>query len=188
MPISSELPVRLEPRGGTLPPSKAAWSEVFALSARSAPSDRSCVAEGSHSRGSRPDVVSVVKMGDDVVVVFSSDAFARDESLAGHLVSFGGALTTRSLFSIEKSLVSSSGRILYRLFDSNTGGGRVEVVKACPETWGRGIFECAIDKVSVHDIKVSDWPTEEESSPVCKSLVVAAESCAQRPTLLPPRF
>ncbi len=95
-------------------------------------------------------------MGDDMVVVFSFDAFARDELLAGHLVSFGGALTTQSSFSIEKSLVSSSGRILYRLFDSNTGGGWVEVVKTRPETWGGGIFECTIDKVSECDIKVSD--------------------------------
>ncbi len=114
-------------------------------------------------------------MGDDMVVIFLFDAFARDELLAGRLVSFGGALTTRSSFCKEESLVSSIGRILYWLFDSNTGGGQVEVVKARPETWGRGIFKCMIDKVSVCDIKVSDRPTEEESSPVCKSLVVAAE-------------
>ncbi len=31
---------------------------------------------------------TVVKMGDDVVVIFSSDAFTRDELLAGRLVSF----------------------------------------------------------------------------------------------------
>ena len=88
MLIPSELPVRREPRGGTLPSDKAAWSEVFALSARSAPSDRSCVMEGSHSRGSRPNAVSVVTMGDDMVVAFSFDAFTRDELLAGCLVSF----------------------------------------------------------------------------------------------------
>ncbi len=126
-------------------------------------------------------------MGDDMVVIFSFDAFARNELLAGRLVSFGGALTTRSSIPRERSLVSSIGRILYRLFDSNTGGDRVEVVKACPKTWGRGIFECAVDKVSVHDIKVSDRPTGEENSPVCKSLVVAAESGTRRPTLLLPR-
>ncbi len=63
----------------------------------------------------------------------------------------------------------------------------MEVVKTRPETWGGGIFECAVNKVSVRDIKVSDRPTEEERSPVFKSLVVAAESCARRPTLLPPR-
>ncbi len=124
-------------------------------------------------------------MGDNMVVVFSFDAFARNELLAGRLVSFGGALTTRSSVSTERSSVSLMGRILYRLFDSNTGGGRVEVVKARPETRGGGIFECAIGKVSIRDIKVSDRPTEEESSPVCKSLVVAAESGAQRPILLP---
>ncbi len=126
-------------------------------------------------------------MGDDMVVVFLFDAFTRDELLAGHLVSFGGALTTQLSCSTERSLVSSIGRILYRLFDSNTGGGQVEVVKACPKTWGRGIFKCAVDKVSVCDIKVSDRPTEEEGSPVCKSLVVAAESRARQPILLPPR-
>ncbi len=126
-------------------------------------------------------------MGDDMVVVFSFDAFTRTELLAGRLVSFGGALTTRSLFSKEESLASLIGRILYRLFNSNTGGGRVEVVKARPETWGGGIFDCTIDKVSECDIKVSDQPTEEESSPVCKSLVVAVESGVRRPNLLPPR-
>ncbi len=118
-------------------------------------------------------------MGDDMVVVFLFDAFAHDELLAGRLVSFGGALTTCSSVSREKSLVSSIRRILYQLVDSNTGGGRVEVVKARPETWGRGIFECAVGKMSIHDIKVSDRPTEGESSPVCKSLVVTAESGVQ---------
>ncbi len=73
-------------------------------------------------------------MGDDMVVVFSFDAFARNELLARRLVSFGGALTTRLSFSTEESLVSSIGRILYQLFDSNTGGGRVEVVEARLET------------------------------------------------------
>ncbi len=126
-------------------------------------------------------------MGDDMVVVFLFDAFARDELLARRLVSFGGALTTWSSVSTENLLVPSIGRILYWLFDSNTGGGRVEVVKAHPKTWGGGIFECALGKVSIRDIKVSDRLTEEESSPVCKSLVVAAESGAQRPILLPPR-
>ncbi len=119
-----------------------------------------------------------------MVVAFSFDAFTRGELLAGRLVSFGGALTTRSLVSIEGSLVSSIGRILYQLFNSNTGGDWVEVVKARPETWGGGIFKCAIDKVSEWDIEVSDRLTEEKSSPVFKSLVVAAESCARQPTLL----
>ncbi len=126
-------------------------------------------------------------MGDDMVVIFSFDAFARNELLARRLVSFGGALTTQSSFSTEGSLASSTGRILYQLFDSNTGGDQVEVVKARPETWDRGIFECAVSKVAVFVIKVSDWPTEEERSPVCKSLVIAAESRARRPILLPPQ-
>ncbi len=69
---------------------------------------------------------------------FSFDAFTHDELLAGCLVSFGGARTTCSSVSTEESLVSSIGRILYRLFDSNTGGGQVEVVKAHPKTWGWG--------------------------------------------------
>ncbi len=77
-------------------------------------------------------------MGDDMVVVSSFDAFTRDELLARRLVSFGGALTTHSSFSRERSLVSSIGSILYRLFDSNTGGGQVEVVKAHPRNVGRG--------------------------------------------------
>ncbi len=118
-------------------------------------------------------------MGDDMVVAFLFDAFARDELLAGRLVSFGGALTTRSFVSTETSLVPSIGRILYRLFGSNTGGGRVEVVKARPETWGGGIFECAVNKMSVCDIKVSDRLTEGEGSPVFKSLAVAVESRAR---------
>ncbi len=122
-----------------------------------------------------------------MVVIFSFDAFARNELLARCLVSFGRALTTRSSFPREESSVPSIRRILYRLFDSDTGGGRMEVVKTRPEMWDGGIFECAIDKVSVYDIKVSDRPTEEERSPVCKSLVVAAESGTQRPTLLPSR-
>ncbi len=126
-------------------------------------------------------------MGDDMVVVFSFNAFACNELLARRLVGFGGAPTTRASFSTEDSLVSSIGRILYQLFDSNTGGGQVEVVKAHPETWGGGIFECTVNKVSECDIKVSDRLTEGESSPVCKSLVVAVESGTQQPTLLPPR-
>ncbi len=85
--IPSKHPARLGPRGGTLPTSKAAWSESV-LGADSAPSDRACVMEGSHSRRSRPDVVSIIKMGGDMVVAFSFNAFARDELLAGRLVSF----------------------------------------------------------------------------------------------------
>ncbi len=73
-------------------------------------------------------------MGDDMVVVFSFDAFTCDELLAGRLVSFGRALTTRTSFSIEDLLVSSIGRIRYWLFDSNTDGERVEVVKSRLET------------------------------------------------------
>ncbi len=42
LPIPSELAAWLEPRGGTLPTSKAASSE-FALGARSTPSDRAFV-------------------------------------------------------------------------------------------------------------------------------------------------
>ncbi len=137
-------------------------------------------------------------MGDDMVVTFSFDAFTRDELLAGCLVSFGGALTTRSSVPTEELLVSSMGRILYRLFDSNTGGGQVEVVKARPKMWGRGIFKCAVDKMSVKICKedassdevpssTRGRPVEERSPSVHKSLVVAAESGARRPTLLPPR-
>ncbi len=55
----------------------------------------------------------------------------------------------------------------------------IEVVKTDPAHGGQGIFECMVIKVSVHDIKVSDRPTGEESSPVCKSLVVAVELGAQ---------
>ncbi len=75
------------PRGGTLPTSKAAWSEL-ALDARSAPSNRLCVMEGSHPWRGRPNVVSVVMMGDDMVVIFLFDAFTHNELLAGRLVSF----------------------------------------------------------------------------------------------------
>ncbi len=107
--------------------------------------------------------------------------------LARRLVRFGGALTTQ--FSTEKSLVPSIGRILYRLVDSNTGDRSVyEVVKTRPSSWGRGIFECAVGKMSVRDIKVSDRPTEEKRSPVCNFMVVAAESGARQPTLLPPQY
>ncbi len=78
-------------------------------------------------------------MGGDMVVTFSFDAFTHDELLAGRLVSFGGALTTRSFVSTEESLVSSIGRIPYRLVDSNTGGWSVgEVAKARPSSWGQG--------------------------------------------------
>ncbi len=67
-PIPSELPARLEPHGGTLSTDKAASSE-FALGACPAPSDW----------------CAVVKMGDNVVVVFLFDAFTRDELLARRL-------------------------------------------------------------------------------------------------------
>ncbi len=96
-----------------------------------------------------------------MVVVFSFDAFAHDELLAGCLVSFGGALTTHLSVSMERSLVSSIGRIRYRLVNSNTGGRSMnEVIKTRPSLWGRGIFECTVINMSVHDIKVSDRPTE----------------------------
>ncbi len=81
-------------------------------------------------------------MGDNMVVVFLFDAFTHDELLARRLVSFGGALTTRSSVSTERSLVSSTGRILYQLFDSNTGGGRVEVVRPTPKR-GAGVYSNA---------------------------------------------
>ncbi len=122
-----------------------------------------------------------------MVVVFAFDAFARDELLSRRLVSFGNALTSRSSFSTERLLVSSTGRILYRFVDSNTDGRVVEVVKACPSSWGRGIFKCAIDKLSVKICREDassnkvpsserDRPAEERSPPVYKSLVIAAES------------
>ncbi len=118
-------------------------------------------------------------MGDDMVVIFSFDAFACDELLAGRLVSFGRALTTHSSISTEKSLVSLIRSILYQFVDSNTGGRSVvEVVRTCPSSWGGGIFKCVIGKMSVCNIKVSDWLTERKCSPVCKSLVVVAESGA----------
>ncbi len=67
-----------------------------------------------------------VTMAGDMVVTFLIDAFTRDELLAGRLVGFGGLQQPGS--SREKSLVSSIGRILYRLVDSNTGGQSVSEV------------------------------------------------------------
>ncbi len=112
-------------------------------------------------------------MGDDMVVAFSFDAFAHDELLARRLVSFGGALTTRSSFSRENSLVPSTGRILYRFVDSDTGcnkevvdwrfGHIFEVVeKAHPICEGGGISECVF-KMSVK-IKVEDASSKEVPS------------------------
>ncbi len=71
-----------------------------------------------------------------------------------------------------------SRRMSYQFVDSSTGCWleEIEVMKADPTHWGRGIFECAIGKMSVRDIKVSDQLTEEECSPVFKSLVIVAES------------
>ncbi len=109
-------------------------------------------------------------MGDNMVVVFSFDAFTRDELLARCLVSFGGALTTCASVSTEKLLVPSMGRILYQLFDSNTGGGQVEVVKApALKMWGGGIFECAIGRMSVkickEDASSNEVPSLERDRP-----------------------
>ncbi len=144
-----------------------------------APSGRAFVTAACNSPRGGLNWCGAVKMGDDMVVVFSFNAFARNELLAGCLVSFGGALTTQSSVSTERSLVSSIRRILYRLVDSNTGGQSVgEVIKAHPETWGGGIFKCAVCKMSACDIKVSDRPTGEKRSSVCKSLVITAESGA----------
>ncbi len=103
-------------------------------------------------------------MADDMVVIFSIDAFACDELLAGHLVGFGGLRQPAS--SRESSLVSSTGRILYQFVDSDTGcdkevdkgcfGCILEVMlKTCPAREGGGISECALNKVSVK-IKVAD--------------------------------
>ncbi len=155
-----------------------------------------------------------------MVVVFSFDAFTRDELLAGRLASNPGVPTSsvvgslglsapspatdvafacalaggsfnplRGVSSTEgNSLVSSIGRIVYQFVDSDTGCG-IEVVmwhfgrilevvlKTHPVHEGRGISECAIDKTSVCK-KESDRPTEEECTPVYRSLVVAAESNA----------
>ncbi len=134
-----------------------------------------------------------------MVVVFLFDAFTCNELLAGRLVSFGRALTTRSLVPRENSLVSSIGRILYWFIDSNTGDWAVvEVVKTCPSSRGGGIFECAIGRMSVKICKedassnevpssLRDRPAEERGPPVYMSLVITAESSARRPTLLPPR-
>ncbi len=135
-----------------------------------------------------------------MAVAFSFNAFAHNELLARHLVSFGGALTTRCTDSTKRSLASSTGRILYQFVDSNTGGRAVvEVVKTHPSSRGRGIFKCVISKVSVkiceedassNEVPSSerDHPVEERIPPVYNSLVIAAESSTQRPTLLPPRL
>ncbi len=136
-------------------------------------------------------------MADDVVVVFSSADFARDELLSGHLVGFGGLRQPGS--SKEKLLVPSSGRILYRFIDSGTGcnkevgswrfGHIFEVMlKTRPAREGGGISECTLYKMSVKlkedasSIEVPsspserDHPADETCTPVCKSLVVAEES------------
>ncbi len=93
------------------------------------------------------------------------------------------------------SLVMSQ-KTSYLFVDSSTGGERrmevvwwrlghiFEVVVTCPTVGSRGISECTVNKMSVHDIKVSDWLMRGESSPECKSLVVAAELNARRLTLL----
>ncbi len=65
-------------------------------------------------------------MGDDMVVVFSIDAFTHDELLASRLVGFGGLRQPAS--SRENLLVSSTRRILYRFVDSGTGC-KMEVVE-----------------------------------------------------------
>ncbi len=138
-------------------------------------------------------------MGDDMVVIFSIDAFTCDELLAGRLVGFGGLRQPDS--SRENLLVPLMGRILYRFIDSDTGCeievvewhvGRIfeVVLKTRPSSWGGGISECALYKMSV---KISedasskevppspsekDRPAEETCTPVDKSLVVTAESDA----------
>ncbi len=80
-------------------------------------------------------------MGDDMVVIFSFDAFTHDELLVGRLASDPGiptpsevglrGLSVPCLALLAKaleqelptvgSLVSSIGRILYRFVDSGTG-------------------------------------------------------------------
>ncbi len=138
-------------------------------------------------------------MGDDMVVIFSIDAFARDELLAGHLVGFGGLRQPDS--SRENLLVPLMGRILYRFVDSDTGCeievvewhvGRIfeVILKTPPSSWGGGISECMLYKMSV---KISedasskevppspsekDRPAEETCTPVDKSLVITVESDA----------
>ncbi len=57
-----------------------------------------------------------------MVVTLLFGAFTHGELLARCLVGFGGALTTRGSCSRENSSVSSTGSILYRFVDSNTGG------------------------------------------------------------------
>ncbi len=141
-----------------------------------------------------------------MVVVFLIDVFTRDELLAGRLVGFGRLRQPAS--PRESSSVSLTGRILYRFVNSGTGCGievvewRVghifEVVLTRPSSWGGGISECALSKMSVKikedasSKEVPSSPSEKDRSaekmctPVDKSLVVAVESNAGRPTLLPP--
>ncbi len=112
------------------------------------------------------------------------NAFARSELLAGRLAGCA-VLGSAAPLSREESVMSQ--RMLYQFVDSNTGGhsemevgnwrlGCILVEVTRPSSWGRGISECALYKMSVGKNEVSDQPTEEESTPVFKSLVIAVES------------
>ncbi len=183
--------------------SKADFAKAIFCTWGAASSRGACPSEGG-ACSLAPPACGVME-GSDMVVALSFDAFTRNELLAGHLangLAFLAGLSVPSLASSLKTLEWSvsksvrSQRTSYRFVNSNTGGEVGEwligcifevVVKACPFIGGRGISECTLFKVSVCNIKESDRLTEEESSSVCKSLVIAAELSARRPTLLPPR-
>ncbi len=97
-----------------------------------------------------------------MVVSFSFNPFACDE-LLGECLASCTILGTAALVSVGIS--SLSQRTSYQFVNSNTGGrSGIEVINADPTRGGRGIFKCAVNKISVCGIKVSDQPTGEEST------------------------
>ncbi len=178
--FASKLTAWLEPCRGTLLLCKAASSE-FVLSAHSAPSGCAFVTAAVPKEGL--DWCGAIMMGVTMVGDFSSETFTYDEVLVRQLA---GCAVLGLVAPSSRSESVMSRRMLYRFINSNTGGrSEMEVVKACPSSWGRGIFECTICKMSVCKKGAPDWPTGEESTPVYKSLVIAVESGARQPTLLP---
>ncbi len=106
-------------------------SSEFALGTCSVPSGHAFVTAAVPEE--RLDWCGAIKVGGDMVVTLSFDAFARDKLLTRHLA---GCAVLGMVAPVSRSGLVMSQRTSYGFFDSNTGGQWVEVIRARPKAGG----------------------------------------------------